>query len=101
MGREKYIPPRQLCKDGLEDAYDFVQRLLSKASDRIGRRSCQCIMEHKYFDGIDFKRLRDKLVSAPYVPKICHRRDFSHFDVDDDDNSVSSVGEDGCITLDF
>ena len=101
MGREIYTPPREFCKDGLEDAYDIAQQLLSMASDRIGRRSCQSIMEHKYFDGIDFKKLRDKLVTAPYVPKILHKTDLSHFDVDDDDDSQSSVGEDGCITLDF
>lgn len=104
MGREIYTPPKELCEDSLDDAYDIAQRLLSKASDRIGRHSCQNIMEHKYFDGIDFKKLRDKLVKAPYIPNISHREDTSHFDVEEDNECemLESSGEGyGGIMLDF
>jgi hypothetical protein len=58
-------------------------------------------LEHQYFDGIDWKKLRDKLVKAPYIPEISHREDMSHFDVDEDDES-DVEDEDICgITLDF
>lgn len=101
MGREIYTPPKELCGDGLDDAYDIAKRLLSKASDRIGRNSCQSILEHQYFDGIDWNELRDKLVKAPYIPEISHREDTSHFDVDEDDESEFEDEYVCGITLDF
>jgi serine/threonine protein kinase len=109
MGRETYTPPNELRKPGLENAFDMTRRLLSKASDRIGRHSCQSIMEHKYFESIDFKKLRDKLVKAPYIPKLAHKADMSHFDVDDEEDEEEGdcnvlgalEGEGGGITLDF
>ena len=64
-----------------EDAFDMAQRL-PKSLDQIGCHSCQSIMEHKCFGSIDFKKPRYKLVTAPYVPKLAHKADMSHFDVD-------------------
>lgn len=100
MGKQTYRPPKELRQSGLEAAHDFAQKLLSKASDRIGH-SCRNLMEHEYFDGIDFKKLTDKQVKAPYIPKISHREDMSHFDVNEDDDKSDVTEESGCINLDF
>ena len=86
MGREAFVPPDELKQPGLEDALDFAQQLLSRASDRLGRNNRQRVKDHKYFSNIDFERLGKRLLKAPYVPQVSHGADASHFDVGSDDH---------------
>ncbi|KAL7542890.1 hypothetical protein ACHAXR_013192 [Thalassiosira sp. AJA248-18] len=81
MGRESFVPPKELDQAGLENALDFSRQLLSKASDRLGRQSSCKVKDHPYFSDIDFEKLRKKLVEPPYIPRISHAADASHFDV--------------------
>lgn len=85
MGREQFTPPKELSEAGLDDAGDFAQRLLSKSSERIGRHGSRAVKQHPYFSDIDFEKLRGKLWQAPYVPRISHAADSSHFDIGQDD----------------
>ena len=86
MGREAFVPPDELKQPGLEDALDFAQQLLSRASDRLGRNNRQRVKDHKYFSNVDFERLGKRLLKAPYVPQVSHGADASHFDVGSDDH---------------
>jgi len=86
IGRESFAPPTELEQMGMEDALDFARHLLSKASDRLGRHSSRKVKDHKYFSDIDFEQLRKKLVKPPYLPRLAHAVDSSHFDVRPDDH---------------
>jgi serine/threonine protein kinase len=94
MGRETFTPPKELCRTGSENANDFSRRLLAKATERIGRRNSRSVEEHSYFSGIDFGLLRKKLLKAPYVPKISHAADMSHFDVDEEEDDTMLESDD-------
>lgn len=85
-GRESFVAPKELHEEGLENALDFAQRLLSKASDRLGRQSSCRVRDHEYFSNIDFWQLSKKLAKPPYIPHIKHAADASHFDVRPDDH---------------
>ena len=86
MGRESFASPEELEQEGLEDALNFAQQLLSKASDRLGRRNSCKVKDHKYFSDIDFAQLGKNSAKPPYVPCISHGADASHFDVGPEDN---------------
>jgi len=86
MGRESFVPPKELEEKGLEDALDFSQHLLSKSSDRLGLQGSNKVRDHTYFSNIDFEKLRKKLVNPSYVPKLLHASDLSHFDIRPDDH---------------
>ncbi|KAL3805052.1 hypothetical protein HJC23_003280 [Cyclotella cryptica] len=104
MGRETFTPPKELCENGLDNANDFSRRLLSKATERIGRRNSRSVEEHCYFSAIDFDLLRKKLLKAPFVPKVSHGSDTSNFDVDEgDDDTTSGSGdvEERSVYIDF
>ena len=85
MGRETYSPPEELQQQGLEDALDFVQQLLTKASERLGRDSSRRVNDHKYFSQMDFEKLAKKLLQPPYVPTLLNATDASHFNVTPED----------------
>ncbi|KAL9188700.1 hypothetical protein ACHAXT_007078 [Thalassiosira profunda] len=85
MGRESFVPPKELEQAGLQDARNFAQQLLSKASDRLGRLNSCKVRHHPYFAGIDFDRLQQRRVKPPYIPSISHAADASHFDVGPED----------------
>ncbi|KAL3809876.1 hypothetical protein ACHAXA_001301 [Cyclostephanos tholiformis] len=85
MGRESFSPPEELQQPGLADALDFVQQLLSKASERLGRDSSRRVKDHSYFLQINFEQLAKKLLRSPYVPKLSNGFDASHFNVKPED----------------
>jgi serine/threonine protein kinase len=91
MGRESFSPPEEMQQPGLEDALDFVQQLLVKASERLGRDSSRRVKDHSYFSKIDFEQLGNKLVKPPYVPKLLHATDASHFNIKPDDDEPVEV----------
>jgi serine/threonine protein kinase len=102
MGRETFSPPEELCSADLKEANNFVRRLLSKGSERIGRHNSGSVKEHEYFDAIDFCMLRKKQLKAPYIPKIDHDADTSHFDVSEEvDDAAPGSNEDAGVYIDF
>jgi len=91
MGRESFSPPEEMQQPGLEDAQDFVQQLLVKASERLGRDSSRRVKDHSYFSQIDFEQLGKKLLKPPYVPELLHATDASHFNIKPDDDEPVEV----------
>ena len=87
MGRKSLEIPPELDKPGLESATAFAQGLLTSASKRIGQSDTSSVQNHRYFDGIDFHLLHSRDIEAPYIPKIAHGTDTSHFANDLDDDS--------------
>jgi protein kinase A len=85
MGRGTFSPPEELQQPGLEDALDFVQQLLTKASERLGRESSRRVKGHRYFAHINFEQLTKKLLRPPYVPTLLNGIDASHFNVKPED----------------
>jgi len=52
-----------------EDARDLCTRLIKKfAEDRIGTNSPQEIMDHPWFDGLDWEGIKSDTLQPPYVP---------------------------------
>ena len=97
MGRDSFVPPEELTQPGLQDALDFAQQLLCKATDRLGRQSGRRVEDHEYFSGINFGKLEKKRIKAPYLPTITHATDTSNFSIDqdhDDDHLEPYTGRD-------
>ena len=88
MGRKKLEIPPEIDKPGLESAKTFAQGLLTSASERIGQHDTSSVQNHRYFDDIDFDLLHSRDIEAPYIPKIAHGTDTSHFANDLDDDST-------------
>jgi CRP-like cAMP-binding protein len=82
MGRKKLCSPDALKKKGLETAEDFASQLLTAVKCRLGKEDSSELKRHKYFQGIDFDQLLSCQIAAPYVPKISHASDVSHFKKD-------------------
>eukprot|EP00276_Gloeochaete_wittrockiana_P003828 CAMPEP_0184646788 /NCGR_PEP_ID=MMETSP0308-20130426/3577_1 /TAXON_ID=38269 /ORGANISM="Gloeochaete witrockiana, Strain SAG 46.84" /LENGTH=459 /DNA_ID=CAMNT_0027077157 /DNA_START=65 /DNA_END=1441 /DNA_ORIENTATION=+ len=69
---------------------DFIQRLLCDAPNRLGTNGVHEIMEHAYFKGVDWDRLRD--APAPYIPQVASSTDTSNFEhFDEVDEALPSV----------
>ena len=52
-------------------AVDFVKSLVCESSRRLGKNGVEEIMAHPFFDGIDWKNLREQ--RAPFVPPVSAR----------------------------
>jgi serine/threonine protein kinase len=53
---------------------DFVTKLLQpNPKERLGAKGINEIMNHKFFKGIDWMEVRDRMLSPTYVPKIKSR----------------------------
>jgi len=64
-------------------ARDFIDRLLTvDPSRRLGtlKNGPKDVKAHPWFTGFDFKKLENKQLPAPYVPKIKSQTDDSNFD---------------------
>ena len=79
MGRKKYNPPDNIKKPGMELVCSLIEGLLSPASARLGRDDDLEVVRHAYFATLDFNEMRTKNVTPPYVPRISHLTDTSHF----------------------
>ena len=79
-------------------AKDLVKRLLSPdLSKRFGnlKDGVQDIKEHKWFAGVDWVKLVNLEIPAPYVPKVASEGDTSNFDEYPEDNEpYGSTGPD-------
>lgn len=59
------LPPPKPSREGL----DFVERLLiCNENYRLGGRGIKEVMEHPWFNDIDWKALRARVVTPPWVP---------------------------------
>ena len=91
MMRKKFSRPDALKKEGLDAAGIFTEGLLSALQNRMGREDSSDLMKQRYYDSIDFDFLMQKKVTAPYLPKISHASDISHFRTNGDRFSEESV----------
>ncbi len=82
MGRKKLCSPEALKRKGLEAAEDFACQLLTARKCRLGKEDSSELKNHEYFQGIDFDQLLHHQITAPYLPKISHASDVSHFKKD-------------------
>ena len=66
------------------DAVDFIRKLLVKnPKERIGyHKGAQEIMEHDFFNSIDWDALEKMEVAPPFRPTIRDREDLSNFDLE-------------------
>jgi serine/threonine protein kinase len=65
------------------NAKDLVKRLLTAdLSKRFGnlKDGVNDIKRHKWFAGVEWDKLRNLEVPAPYIPKVAHEGDTSNFD---------------------
>lgn len=51
-----------------EEARDIITRMISDIEDRIGKNGIEEIKIHPFFNGLDWKRIREK--RPPYVPEV-------------------------------
>ncbi|KAI8898507.1 kinase-like domain-containing protein [Globomyces pollinis-pini] len=75
-------------------AKDLVKRLLSPdLSKRFGnlKEGVSDIKHHKWFAGVDWEKLKNLEIPAPYVPKVAHEGDTSNFDVYPEDHEPYGV----------
>lgn len=50
---------------------DFIRKLLDKDPlKRLGNKGPEEIMQHSWFDDMDFNKLIKKQLKAPYVPEV-------------------------------
>nr|KAJ3420464.1 camp-dependent protein kinase catalytic subunit [Polyrhizophydium stewartii] len=71
------------------NAKDLVKRLLSPdLSKRFGnlKDGVQDIKRHKWFAGVDWEKLKNLEIPAPYIPKVAHEGDTSNFDAYPEDH---------------
>ena len=64
------------------DAVDLIRKLLvRKPEERLGyQKGAEKIMDHEFFNSIDWEALYKKKVTPPFRPKIKDRDDLSNFD---------------------
>ncbi len=65
-------------------AVDLIRKLLvRKPEERLGyQKGAEEIMDHEFFNSIDWDALYKKEVMPPYRPAIKHRNDLSNFDTE-------------------
>ncbi|EAR86370.3 Serine/Threonine kinase domain protein (macronuclear) [Tetrahymena thermophila SB210] len=61
-----------------KDAEDLIRRLINDPINRLGVNGVHEIKAHPFFQGVDWKRLREK--TPPYVPEVKDEIDVSNFD---------------------
>lgn len=68
-------------------ARHLLKRLLTTdLSKRLGnlRHGCRDVMNHRWFQSMDFDALAQRKVKPPYVPKLQHEGDTSNYDTYDE-----------------
>ncbi|CEP16944.1 hypothetical protein [Parasitella parasitica] len=71
-----------------EQVIDLLKHLLTPdLSSRYGnlKNGCQDVIQHPWFQSIDFDKLAKRQVKAPYIPNVNGEGDASNFDVYDED----------------
>ncbi len=91
MGKKNYTRPDILREKGLEAAGRFTEELLSRSQQRLGKDDSTELQRHEYFESINFRLLEDQRFTPPYLPKLSHASDVSHFRNDVDRTSEDIV----------
>eukprot|EP00934_Nitzschia_sp_Nitz4_P004099 Nitzschia sp. Nitz4//scaffold330_size19141//14677//17509//NITZ4_008748-RA/size19141-snap-gene-0.28-mRNA-1//-1//CDS//3329548166//4089//frame0 len=66
-----------------EEAKDMIKKLLTRRqASRLGNlsRGYADVKEHPYFDSLDFVKLNNREIKAPWIPNIKNPLDASHFE---------------------
>lgn len=69
---------------------DLLKHLLTAdLSSRYGnlKNGTKDLIDHPWFNPIDFEKLRLKQVKAPYIPKVNGAGDASNFDIYEEENA--------------
>ena len=85
-----------------DDAVDLIRKLLERnPEERLGyRRGAQEVMEHPFFDSIEWDALYKKEVVPPFKPTLRDKNDLSNFDVEfTREAPVLTTGQPGMPTL--
>lgn len=78
------LPTPEAQHSKLSDASkDLLCKLICIPENRLGQKGLHDFMTHPWFEGIDWKNIRNGL--APYIPEVSSPTDTSNFDVDDND----------------
>eukprot|EP01095_Lingulamoeba_sp_RSL-Kostka_P014834 TRINITY_DN6622_c0_g3_i1.p1 TRINITY_DN6622_c0_g3~~TRINITY_DN6622_c0_g3_i1.p1 ORF type:complete len:489 (-),score=161.43 TRINITY_DN6622_c0_g3_i1:146-1612(-) len=74
-------------------AQDLIERLLSDREERIGFNGVEEIMDHEFFEGIDWNNLRG--CNAPVIPQLESETDTSNFEeYDEEDEDYDNINYD-------
>ncbi|CAO3631191.1 unnamed protein product [Mucor fragilis] len=79
-----------------EQVIDLLKHLLTPdLSSRYGnlKNGCQDVIQHPWFQSIDFDKLAQRQVKAPYIPNVNGEGDASNFDVYDEDSTPYGMPE--------
>jgi serine/threonine protein kinase len=80
MGRREYTLPKSMSDDATwESAASLVTALLVPSDRRLGRDNFNEILEHSFFDSIDFELLQQKAIAPPDLPGVDDESDESHY----------------------
>jgi protein kinase A len=66
-----------------DDAKDVIKKLLTRRqASRLGNlsRGYLDVKEHPWFQSLDFEKLNEKKLTAPWIPKITNPLDAQNFD---------------------
>merc|ERR1712212_73641 len=77
-----------------EDAKDLVSKLLEEDSNkRLGnmKRGAQDIMDHMFFNGIDWPNVKNKKLAPPLVPSVVSENDTRHYILYKGNSDLASV----------
>jgi len=77
---DKFVPPKDRCS---KRACKFMDALLNKDPVmRLGslKGGEDDVVDHKWFDDLDYDALRAQKLDAPWIPKVSDACDASHFD---------------------
>jgi len=78
----------------------LIQGLLEKnAFQRLGAgtNGTQQILNHPWFQGLNWDEMRDQKIAPPYVPNIADQEDLSHYDVYPEENIVEKLDPDASV----
>ncbi|KAG1122122.1 hypothetical protein G6F42_011777 [Rhizopus arrhizus] len=73
-----------------EQVIDLLKHLLTPdLSSRYGnlKNGCQDVIQHPWFQSIDFGKLEQRQIKAPYIPNVNGEGDTSNFDVYDEEST--------------
>jgi len=78
----------------------LISGLLEKDAFRrlgAGTNGTEQILNHPWFQGLDWKEMRNQEIAAPYVPNINGQDDLSHYDVYPEENIVEELDADPAV----
>lgn len=81
MNLDVYRMPISFGNNFTESEKDFLIGLLNiLPSQRLGSGGIEEIMNHKYFEGVDWKGIREQSLKTPFKPDVQNEEDLRYFD---------------------